>query len=125
MLHFIKRVTGLDACANGGSLNVSFEGYFGKKFCLLFPANPPQPSLIGKANATFLPPVLDAYSQVKQKLPTTGEVSIDWSKESKAISWRDARKLLRQLKRHVTALGPDDQGIYEAMLRASRNEGRA
>lgn len=128
MLYIIKRVTGLDSGAEGGSLSISFEGYFGKKFCLLFPANPAHRTNhdgapIDTANAAFLPPVLDIHSSVKRKIPAGGDISIDWNKESKAISWRDARKLLRKLKRHVVGFGPDHQGTYEAMLRASKNDG--
>ena len=128
MLHIIKRVTGLDSGTEAESLSVSFEAYFGKKYCLLFPANPlhredRHGSPIDMVNAAFLPPVLDIYSPVKRKIPASGDVSIDWEKESNAISWRDARKLLRNLRRHLIVFGSDDRGIYEAMLHASRNDG--
>ena len=130
MLYIIKRVTGLDWGADGDSPSVLFEGYFGKKYCLLFPADPshrpnPEESPNVAANATFLPPALDTYSPIKRKIPATGDICIDWSKESKAVSWRDARKLLRKLRRHVIGFGSDDQGVYDAMLHASRNDGRA
>jgi hypothetical protein len=128
MLYIIKRVTGLDSGADGGSPYVSFEGYFGKKYRLLFPANPAHRpnsggSPIDATNGAFLPPMLETYSPVKRKIPATGDVCIDWNKESKAVSWRDARKLLRKLRRHVIGFGSDDQGVYEGMLRASRNDG--
>ena len=129
MLYIIKRVISLDPGADGGAPSVSFEGYFGKKYCLLFPADPAHrptraAQLSDAANAAFLPPVLDTYAPVKRKIPATGGISIEWDKRSKAVSWRDARKLLRKLRRHVIVFGSDDLGIYEAMLHASRNDGR-
>jgi hypothetical protein len=129
MLQIIKRATSLESHADGGSLSISFEGYFGKKFCLSFPAPLQRPgnegSPVGTASAAFLPPVLDIFSAVKQKNQANGDINIDWNKETKAISWRDARKLLRKLRRHVIGRGSGDQHIYEAMLHASRNDGRA
>ena len=130
MLYIIKRVTGLDSGTDGDSPSVSFEGYFGKKYRLCFPADSAhRPSrdeqLKDAAHAAFLPPVLDTYTPIKRKIPGTGDISIDWNQESTTVSWRDARKLLRKLRRHVVGLDSDDLGVYEAMLHASRSDGRA
>jgi hypothetical protein len=127
MLYIVKRVTNLDRGADDGSLSIIFESYFGKRYCLVFSGrrsgrDEPTPNAV---HAVFPPPTLDIYSAVKHKMPETGDVSLEWQKESKSVSWRDARKILRTLKRHMIGMEAEKQGIYEAMLHASKNDGRA
>jgi len=127
-MYIIKRITAFEPGHEPDSLNISFESYFGKKYCLRFSRDAKQlaqestPS--GAADSTPLVPSLDTFSPVKRKSPGTGEVEINWEKESKPISWRDARKLLRKLRRHMIGLSSELQSIYEAMLHASKHEGR-
>lgn len=127
MLYIVKRVTSLDRGVDDRSLSVTFESYFGKKYCLLFSS-----SLFGSAEQSvnfaptvFRSPALDVYSALKRKMPDTGDMQVEWQKESKAVSWRDARKILRTLKRHMIGMEADKQSVYEAMLHASKNDGRA
>ncbi len=127
MLYIVKRVTNLDRRADDGSLSVTFESYFGKRYCLLFSRRLAghEEQSVGVASAAYQLPALDIYSALKRKTPETGDVSIEWQKESKAVSWRDARKILRALKRHMIGMEADRQSVYEAMLHASKNDGHA
>jgi hypothetical protein len=126
MLYIVKRVTALDRTADEGSLSVTFESYFGKRYCLLFSARQAGADGLpaGAVSAQFQVPALEIHSALKRKTPG-GDVNLEWQKESKVVSWRDARKILRKLKRHMLGIEPDLQSIYEAMLHASKNDGRA
>jgi hypothetical protein len=125
MLYIVKRVTSLDRGIDDGSLSVTFESYFGKKYCLLFPSSLSGSAEqgINSASAALQAPALEVYSALKRKAPDTGDVSVEWQKESKTVSWRDARKILRTLKRHMIGMEADKQSVYEAMLHASKNDG--
>ncbi|HXA46818.1 MAG TPA: hypothetical protein VNW52_04255 [Burkholderiaceae bacterium] len=129
MLYIIKRVTKLDPGADGGPLCISFESYFGKKYTLLFPrqlqASAHNLPFIGVADAAFHAPTLEIYSPVKRKAPENGEIRTEWLKDSNLISWRDARRILRKLKRHMIGLDADQHAVYETMFHATQNDGRA
>jgi hypothetical protein len=131
MLYVIKRVTNLDPGADGAPLGISFESYFGKKYSLLFPrqlqASAHNLPFVGLADAAFHAPTLEMYSPVKRKTPNggNGDVSIEWVKDSNVISWRDARRILRKLKRHMIGMTTEQHAIYETMFHASQNDGCA
>jgi hypothetical protein len=131
MLYVIKRVTNLDPGADGGPLCISFESYFGKKYSLLFPrqlqAEVHNLPFVGLADAAFHAPTLEMYSPGKRKAPNNGggDGGIGWIKDSSVISWRDARRILRKLKRHMIGMDAKQHAIYETMFHASQNDGRA
>jgi hypothetical protein len=126
MLYVIKRVTNLDPGANGAPLCISFESYFGKKYCLLFPRQSQTASdnlaNTNKPHDALLAPTLEMYSPVKRKAPNNGdgEIGIEWIKDSNAISWLDARRILRKLKRHMIGMDTKQYEIYEAMFHATQ-----
>jgi hypothetical protein len=131
MLYVIKRVTDLDPGANGGPLSISFESYFGKKYSLLFPRQSQDAThnlpIVGLAHDALLAPTLEMYSPVKRKVSGNGNGNgdIEWVKDSSVISWRDARRILRKLKRHMVGMDTKQHTIYETMFHATQNEGRA
>jgi hypothetical protein len=126
MLYIVKRVTSVDPGVNGAPLSVTFESYFHKKYCLQFPRCT---SDHDGAQPTFDPPLLDVYSPLKKKNLENGsenrEAGSEWQKDSKTVSWREARKILRKLRRHMIGVTADEHDAYESMLHASKNEGRA
>ncbi|MBV8667036.1 MAG: hypothetical protein JO269_11190 [Burkholderiaceae bacterium] len=127
MLYIIKRVMNVDPGANGAPLSVTFESFFHKKYCLQFPRCAPHvngSAPNGGAPTVFDPPVLEVYSLRKGKGREGGAGEQEWDKNAKAVSWREARKILHKLRRHMIGVEESQHDTYEAMLYASKNEGR-
>lgn len=124
-MHRVVSLTSLDVYRDGGSLSASFKEVDpGVEYCLLFPIENSPAFGRNVHSPSYKQPLLESYKTVPYVSSVTGVSNPSTQKESKAISWADARDLIEGIKPHVSQFESEYLWVFEAMVAAASKDGR-
>lgn len=116
--------TGLDICRDGGSLAASFLDSEGIELTLFFPVRLCVESGRRFERVGYFSPQIEWFVRAPRISHVTGLESIDTTKETRAISWEEARRILSELAPQIDQLKTEYAYVFPLMNEAAENDGQ-
>lgn len=115
--------TSLDIYRDGGSLSVSFLNSDGTELTLFFPVRLAVDGARRFERIGYFSPQIEWFVHTPRISHITGLGSIDITKETKAATWEEARRILSELSPQIPQLKTEYANVFPLMVEAAENDG--
>ena len=115
--------TALDIYRDGGSLSVSFLDSEGIERTLFFPVHLSVDNGRRFERIGYFAPQIEWFVRTPRISHVTGLESVDTTKETKAVSWEEARRILSELSPQIQQLKTEYAHVFPLMVEVAEKDG--